>query len=315
MKLLLVVMLGCILCQAQNKGGDFPAIDEYEKRSAVLKIREMLLNETDAKEKRDKTVQQIEASFYTAQRMTDSDAQLTELIRIRHAVQDIFEEVKEATGRQVELAGMIDKAMAAGGLLPQVSAYLGEARTQLRTMGTSQDALAKRMQGLHERVKVAIRNVPPPRIFTSRTGVEFQLIAAGKNSFYVSSKPVSAGNVTLEEAYFYARDFSQREKALYKLPTMAEMKLMNQVGFKPVCAIWSIQPWGVDDPDVVRMSERFGVKMYWIWDPACKLGRQPTFGELKFAKFPSLGYYLVTGAKTGWQNRWDRIIADMAQVK
>ena len=315
MKILLIVMLGCILCHAQNKGGDFPALEEYEKRSSVLKIRELLLSETDAKEKRDKAAQQIEAAFYTAQRITDSDAQLVEYLRIRHAALDILDEVKEATGRQVELSGMIDKAMAAGGLLPQVSAYLGEARTQLRTMGTSQDGLSKRMQGLVERVKIAIRNVPPPLVFTSRTGVAFQLVSAGKNSFYVSSKPISEGNVTLEEAYFYARDFSQREKAVYKLPTMAEMKLMNQTGFKPTCAIWSIQPWGVENADFVRMSDRFGVKMYWIWDPACKLGRQPTYGELKFAKFPSLGYYLVTNAKTGWQNRWDKIIADMAETK
>ena len=314
MKLLLLIVFGCIFCHAQDKGQkDFPALEEYEKRSAVLKIREMLLNETDSKEKRDKNVQRIEASFYTAQRMADSDAQLTEYIRIRHDVQDVLEEVKDATGRQVELSGLIDKAMAAGGLLPQVSDYLQETRTQLRSMGVAQDNLSKRMQGLLGRIKIAIQNVPPPRLFTSRTGVEFQLVPAGKNSFYVSSKPISEGNVTLDEAYFYARDFSQREKAVYKLPTMAEMKLMNQAGFKPICAIWSIQPWGMEDADVVRMAERFGVKMYWIWDPACKLGRQPTFGELKFAKYPALGYYLVTSARTGWQNRWDKIVAEMAK--
>ncbi len=315
MKLLLIVMLGCILCHAQNNGGDFPAIEEYEKRSAVLKIREMLQNELDAKEKRSKAAQQIEAAFYTAQRMTDYDAQLAEYIRISSTAKDIREEVKGATGRQVEIAGMIDKTMAAGGLLPQVTTYLTESRTQLLAMGTAQAGLVKRMQGLVERVNVAIKKVPPPRVYTSRTGVEFQLVAAGKNSFYVSRKPISEGNVTLEEAYSYVRDFSQREKAVYKLPTMAEMKLMNQTGFKPICAIWSIEPWGTEDPDAVRMSERFGVKLYWIWDPACKLGRQPTFGELKFAKFPSLGYYIVTSAKTGWQIRWDKIIADMAQTK
>lgn len=312
-------LLAIIVCvggyiQAQNDKKDdelkFVSLEQYEKRSKVLQIREKLLSEISAKTQRDKSVQSMEATFYSAVRMRQGDEQIVELINLRRRVLEVSHEISDAAGRQVELAGLIDNAMAAGGLLPQVQNYLNEARTQLRSMGIAQDALQKKLQVSLKQIDMAVQNVPPPASFKTSGGIEFRLVAAGANSFYISAFPVGE-NATLEEAYRASVEMTNKEGVLYKLPDAAEVRVLSQLDMKPAKAIWTLQGWGDDDAENVRMSQRFGVKMYTVWDPQGTMGRGVTFGELLFARYQEIGYYLVTSSRTGWLDRWNRIAASM----
>lgn len=308
----------CSLAQESKKEDEirFVALEEYEKRGKVLQIREKLLYEITAKQDREKNILALEATFGSIARMSDGDKQIVEYINLRRSVLEALDEVKDSNLRQVEIAGLIDSSMAAGGLLPQVSNYLTEARTQLRAMGVAQQSLGKRLEKTLNLIKTAMLSVPPPKMFTNKSGIEMRLVPAGQLSFYISFNPVSQnGMVSLTEAVGNTRVLSSKEGALYRLPDLSELKILSQVKLYPKTAIWSIAKWQSSDAEAERMSGRFGVTLYFVWDPARVLGREETFGELPFAKYGKLDYYVVTSAKTGWQHRWDTIIASMRDAK
>ena len=296
--------------EKQNDELKFNSIEQYEKRSTVLQIREKLLSEINAKNLRDKTMQSIESRFVAAVRNLKGDDQIIEFINLRRQILELDNDLKESVEQQVELAGMIDNAMAAGGLLPQVQGYLNEARTQLRSMGVSQEALKKKLATSMKQLNMAMNNVPPPASFKTSGGIEFKLVSAGANSFYISASPLGE-DTTLEEAYKASLALSEKEGSVFMLPGMAELKILSQLNMNPPKAVWSSHVWTNDDTENARMSERFGVKFYMIWDPANMLGRGVTFGELPFARHPQVAYYLVTSRRTGLQYRWNRIISSM----
>ncbi len=311
---LLLVMMFCFRAysQGEKRSGElkFNSIEQYEKRSMVLQIREKLLDEINSKKLRDKTVQSIENGYLAAVRSKKGDELIVDLINLRRRVLEVDHELKDSQDRQVELAGMIDNAMAAGGLLPQVQDYLNEARTQLRQMGVSQDALKKKLAASVKQIDMALNNVPAPASFKTSGGIEFKLVSAGVNSFYISAMPIGE-NVTLEEAYKASVAMTEKEGGMYRLPGMSELRILSQLHMTPANAMWSSHVWTNDDSEYVRMSERFGIRLYMIWDPSNVLGRGVTFGELPFAQHPKLCYYLVTSRRTGLQNRWNRIVSSM----
>ena len=288
----------------------FNSIEQYDNRSTVLQIKEKLVNEFNSKELREKTVRSIEASYLSAVRTMKDDEQLMEFIGLRRRILDVQHELKDSIDNQVELAGLIDKAMASGGLLPQVQTYLTEARAHLKSMGVAQDALKKRLAVFLTQLDKAIKNVPPPASYKTSNGTEFRLVSAGSNSFYISSQPVGE-NMTLGEAYKESLKLSESEGGVYRLPGLTELKILSQLNMTPSKAVWSSHIWSSDEPENARMSERFGVKLYMIWDPGNTFGRGVTFGELPFARYPNVAYYLVTSSKTGIQKRWNRVINSM----
>ena len=288
----------------------FNSIEQYDNRSTVLAIKEKLISEMDSKDLREKTVRSIEAGYLTAVRTMKDDEQLIEFIGLRRKILDVEHELKDSIENQVELAGLIDKAMASGGLLPQVQTYLTEARAQLKSMGIAQETLKKRLSVFLVQIDKAIKNVPPPASYKIANGTEFRLVSAGSNSFYISTQPIGE-NTTLEEAYKESVMLSESEGGIYRLPGMSELKILSQLNMMPVKAVWSSHLWSSDDPETARMSERFGVKLYMIWDPENTFGRGVTFGELPFARHPNVAYYLVTSSRTGIQRRWNRIINSM----
>jgi len=310
--LVALLLAGQAYPQATKHSGElkFNSIEQYDNRTTLLQIKEKLDNEVNAKELRDKTVQSIEASYLSAVRTKKDDEQLMEFIRLRRKIQEVENELKSSIASQVELAGLIDKAMTSGGQLPQVQTYLTEARAQLKSIGIAQETMKRRLSLFMNQLDKAVKNVPPPASYKTTNGTEFKLVPAGSNSFYISSQPIGE-NVTLEEAYKESLRLSEAEGAIYRLPGMPELKILSQLNMTPSKAVWSSHIWWEDDLENTRMSDRFGVKLYMIWDPGNTIGRGVTFGELPFARHPNVAYYLVTSGRTGIQNRWNRIINSM----
>ncbi len=346
----------------------FPALEEYEKRGKVLLIREKMLFEITARDERVKKLDAMAVSFQTIRRLTDGDQQLTQYLQLRRRVLEAIDEISDANNRQVELAAMVDTAMTAGGLLPQVSTYLQDVRRQLLDLGVQQQTAEKRLQASHQTIKTAIQNIPPPAVFVSKTGIEMRLVGTGREMFYVSSRPIpgasfqalraaqaaapapaapdataqaaapapapapapagtalaapaggvpvgdssSAGDISLVEAVNFTRWLSEQEGVGYRLPEVAEVTILHRAGVLPDSAVWTLTPWRpADDLEFGRMCDRFGVKLYHVWDPRRIFGGEIFWGELPEARYPGLGFLVVTSAQTGWLDRWNRINAQL----
>lgn len=292
----------------------FVSLEEYEKRSQILKIREKLLDELNAANNRKVLVRTLDAEAASIARETDSDKKITAYLNLRDKACIAIAEVRDANIRQVEIAGLLDITMAAGGLLPQVSTYINEARTQLRSLGIEQEDTIKKLEHFIGMLNVAVRSVPPPVSFKNASGIEMKLVSAGTASFYISTKPVNTvPGVSYTEAEKLTQEISHREGAFYVMPGMREVKVLAQYKLIPSIPIWTSAPWQPQTPEDERMLKRFGVTMLSIWDPGRSLKRDTVFGELPFAKYDNLGFYVVTPTSTGWQFRWNKIIASFAK--
>ncbi len=321
-----------------EKGPRFPALEAFEKRQDTLKIREKLLFERSAKEERDKNLDKIGASLQLIGTLTDSNEQVRRYVKLRRKILDVMDEIKDASTRQVELAGLIDAAMADGGLLPQVADYLKEARAQLHQMGLNQKRNQETLQKYLQTVQMGIKNVPPPESFTTRTGIVMRLVGRGPKAFYVSSTPISTAlfdaardasagikpefpissegspaktGLTWKNAVTFSNWLSEQENAMYRLPDLEEIKWLNQVKYPLGCAVWSRTVWWPEDYEYQRMSERFAVSQYLIWDPQCRIAGKNVFGDLPSSNYETLGVIMVTSGQTGWQRRWDEILRSM----
>lgn len=320
----------------------FPALDEYEKRGKVLLVREKMLFEISARDERVKKLDGIAMAFQSIRRLTDGDQQLIEYIQLRRRVLEALDEISDANTRQVELAALVDTAMTAGGLLPQVSTYLQDVRRQLLDLGVQQQNAEKRLKTSLQTIKTAIQNIPPPAAFISKTGLEMRLVGSGRQTFYVSSRlipgasfqaireanearkasatevaptPAGAapeGGISMVEAVNFTRWLSEQEGVGYRLPELAEVTVLDAAGVLPELAVWTLTPWRPgNDLEFGRMCDRFGVRLYHVWDARRVLGGEVFLGELPEAFYSKLGFVVVTSARTGWLHRWNRINAQL----
>ena len=122
----------------------------------------------------------------------------------------------------------------------------------------------------------------------------------------------SAGDISLIDAVNFSRWLTEKEGVGYRLPELAEVMILHRAGVLPDSAVWTLTPWRPnDDLEFGRMCDRFGVKLYHVWDPRRVFGGEISWGELPEACYPGLGFLVVTSAKTGWLDRWNRINAQL----
>ena len=291
----------------------FVALERQEERSKLLQIRQGIEDELLAYESREKRIAAMEAKLVVIPREKNVETRIIEYLMLRRRVQGTLSEIKASNARQLELAGMIDASMTSSGSLPQVADYLADARGQLRNLGQGQGNEKKRLEQLAQGLRIALRNIPAPREYTTENGVKMRLVQAGDASFYISSEPLRNGDVTMNEAMALAAEISRVEGARYKLPDTAEMKILSQRKMFPKCAVWSGSKLIGKNIEQDRIFERFGVSMYMVWDHANAIGRGTLFGELPEARYPGLGCYVTTALRTGWQKQWNKVLAKVSE--
>ncbi len=289
----------------------FVALEQYEERSKVMQIRKMMEEEHLLRENREKRISRMEARLVLIPQEKKVEERLQEYLKLRRQVKQTAEELKASNERQIKLAGMIDASMDSVNVLPQVSGYLTEARSELRSLGISQKSERKRLEQLMNGIKLSIKNIPAPKEYTTNGGVTMQLVQFGDSRFYVSKEPLKAGDVSLKEAAAMVNEISREEGAKYRLPELKELKAMGQKRMPVPCAVWSISKFQGNDIEQERTMDRFGVNMYMIWDGARLLGRETVFAELPNAKYPELGCYVVTDVRTGWNKRWNSVLVKL----
>ena len=310
-----LLFMGLLHLLCLGEAPRFVALEQYEERSKVMQIRKMMEEELLLKDNREKRISMMEARLVLIPQERKVEERLQEYLKLRRQVRQIAEELKASNERQIKLAGLIDEAMASANILPQVLAYLTEARGQLRSMGIAQTGERKRLEQLMNGIKLSIRNIPAPREYATNGGIVMQLVQLGDSRFYVSKEPVKAGDVSLKEAAAMANEISRAEGAKYRLPELKELKALGQRKGTMACAVWSISKFHGNDIEQERTMDRFGVSMYMIWDGARLLGRETMFAELPNAKYPELGCYVVTDVRTGWNKRWNSVLAKLGGLE
>ena len=303
---LLFMCLLHLLCHGDTPR--FIALEQYEERNKVMQIRKMMEEELVSRDARERRLSAMEARLVLIPQEKSVEERLQSYLKLRRRVKNAVAELKSSNDRQIELAGMIDASMVSASMLPQVSAYLTEARSQLRTMGIEQKAERKRLEQLTNGIKMAIRNIPAPKEYATMDGVVMRLVQTSEGSFYVSKEPLKSGDVSLREAVDMANEISRAEGAKSRMPELKELKAMSQNRLTPDCAVWSVSKFNGNDIEQDRIMERFGVSMYMVWDSPQKLGRGRLFAELPNAKYPALGCYVVTDLRTGWNKRWNKVL-------
>ena len=306
---LLFVCLLRLFCHAETPR--FVALEQYEERNKVMQLRKMMEEELISRENRDKRIAAMEARLINIARERSLELRLMEYLKLRRRARDLNAELKSSNDRQLEIAGMIDASMASASQLPQVTAYLMDARSQLRTLGIVQNNERKRLEQLMNGIRIAIRNIPAPKEYDTAGGVHMVLVQAGGMSFYVSKEPLRKGDVNLKEAAEIVNVISSAEGAKYRLPELKELKLMGQSKIQLECAVWSGSRFEGKDIEDERTMDRFGVRKYIVWDNAKMLGRGTQFPELPNAKYPTLGCYVVTDVRTGWNKRWNAVLTKL----
>ena len=73
-------------------------------------------------------------------------------------------------------------------------------------------------------------------------------------------------------------------------------------------AFWGDDLWNPDDHVARRDLKRFGVELVTVWDPSAVLAPKPgAFGDVAFARYPSLAIYVVAARQMGVAHRWQRL--------
>ncbi len=312
MRLLIILLLVAPLLHLLHGDGGrelrFVALEQYEERNKLLQIRKGMNDELAARDDRSKRIAAMEARLFEIARTKNVENRLQEYLKLRRRVRDTLSEIKASNNKQVELAGLIDVAAVAGGNLPQVENYLNEARSQLRDLGITQGTERKRLEKLLKDIRIAIANVPAPAEYTTESGLKMILVRSSGRAFYISSTPLSTGNVTLAGAGALVKKISQDEGEEYRLPELAECRALSQLKKYPECAVWTCTKMEGKDVEQDRIFARFDIDMYYVWDHDKVLHRGAVFGELPFAEYSKLGCYAVADVNVGKKKRWSNVL-------
>ncbi|MDQ0288212.1 hypothetical protein [Oligosphaera ethanolica] len=380
--LAIYALLGCMYCgvlplQAQtptpaatpaaaaanaNPDVRFRALEEHEQRGAVLKIRDQLLFERSEKDKRERAIAGLRNALQGTLMNPDDTQKLAGLVTLWQDANSLYDEVKRANYRQLELITLIGNAKLSAGMLPQVASFLLDAEKQTTQLGDNQKKQQEHLLSFGQPIIMAICNVPPPRSFITHSGITMRLCGQGKEWFYVSEQPITeaqyqaviqpqagdsakapatdspspaktdvsltnairfCGMLTrLEQRNLLLPNISRanryppipkagNENHTYVLPDNNQLNILSLTSYTPSCAIWINSPWLPNDSDTERALERFAVSFNIVWDPRRLFAESTTFGELPFARYPQLGFVIVTHRNTGWYLRWQHLLDKM----
>lgn len=182
-------------------------------------------------------------------------------------------------------------------------------------------------------VRKTILLVPLPKAYQDRVGLQMALVRSPGSPFYASRNPVSrqtfaafvaetgaaatvASAVTEQDGaqavtgvtWLASTKFctwlSVKTGTPYTLPTLPQLrqlKLQSGRGF------WTSTAWDGPTQDDVKTRKRYGVQMFTILDPDKTLGRGEVPADLAFARFDTVGFFVVTPVESGASERLKRL--------
>ncbi len=311
------------------------------EHETVPQAAELFKFEQEAQKINNRNYEAILISLQNLSRQPADDGKVRSCLELERDIKKMLADIDSAALRQSSLNVLIDQLLGKSTLLPQDVSFLNHFRQKLKDMGQEQITMRTVLQRKSRELVAVLQSVPPPKQFTSRSGLEMSLLGRGRQACYVSSRPISSGifqaivafgqtgqrpteipaaephqgQITLLQAQEFCRHLSRYEAFDFRLPGQQELALMERQRLVPKIAIWSSSEWS-PDWEQQELAKRFGCTMYGVWDPSRTLRRESPsgfVGELPQAAYPQLGLVVVTGVATGIQLRLERIRSELFQ--
>jgi formylglycine-generating enzyme required for sulfatase activity len=319
----------------------FRALDVHDRREALADLLHRLTLERDSRREEHRAYVEATSAAQALSALPDDDQKLRSCMALSADLGRLEEQLKESRLRRLEVLDRIQaQASQASPASVEGARILREADSEMRLMLSQQEEQARRMALLRRQLTAFVNRIPPPAEFRAASGVAMQLVGVGEAAFYLSVTPLSVGlyrrfQQTLAPvhgsdewttyaattgpdaaltgvSWFEARRFCQWLSALdgveYRLPPSQEAAVIGSVRPAAGLAFWGDDLWNPDDHVARRDLKRFGVELVTVWDPSAVLAPKPgAFGDVAFARYPSLAIYVVAARQMGVAHRWQRL--------
>lgn len=339
-RLAVIAVLSLCLCFSLP----LPA-QEGGSRGSISNIGELFNFELENHKNSNRAYEELLRNTQQLPRVADPEQRARLCLALLRECRQLLQTVERSRTRQVELSGLIDQAFAGKPLIPQEKTYLTHYLAKLKDIGSALDTMQGVLQRRGGELQNVMRNIPPPAQFTTRTGLQMELVTLGKTAIYISRRPIDAviyqagstdsapfqpgpetgailppqTGITLDEAAAFCQWLGRQENFPFRLPELAELQALSQESIRhyPV-ALWTQSRWAPADAwEELEACKRFGVTFYSIWDPHGMLASAHHAGlavrELRSASYGALGFVVVTPAQTGSAIRYQKLAAELEQ--
>ncbi|MFA6931020.1 MAG: hypothetical protein WCT05_11895 [Lentisphaeria bacterium] len=320
----------------------FLSAQTRSEQTSVMKVSDLFKYEQEAHTNNTREYEKNLAGSRTLRQIPGDDAQVKECLRIGKNFRRLDSSIQNSRARQVELIGLINLMGGNHDLLPQEVTYINHYLLKLKEIGTEQDTMQDVLKSQLRELQKTMASIPPPPSFITNTGMKMVLIGLREQAFYISENPVSAavfqaisafgkegqqpgnaleqnppqGNITIDQAEEFCQGFSKFEGFPYSIPERKELAWAERKRLIPPLAVWCRSKWSPDWEEL-EAQKRFGISLYTVWDPRRVLSASPDsglVGELKNAVYPQLGFLIITPARTGRQQRLQRLQAELLET-
>jgi hypothetical protein len=320
---------------------EFRALEVHDRREALADLLHRLTLERDSRREEHRAYVDATGAAQSLSQLPDDDQKLRSSLALSADLGRLDERLKESRLRRLDV---LDRIQAQASQTESASAegarILREADAEMRLMLSQQAEQARRMGLLQRQLTAFVNAVPAPAELQTLSGVTMRLVGAGEAAFYVSAAPLSVGlyrrflqtlpsspdrdawvayaaaseaaaaltGVSWYEARRFCQWLAAQDGVSYRLPTSKEATVISSALPATGSAFWGDEVWIPDDHLARRDLKRFGVDLVTVWDPNALLAPKPgSFGDVPFARYPSLSVYLVAARQMGVAHRWQRL--------
>lgn len=344
-----VCVLGWVRARGAEGGApdvNFRSLEVYEKREAFTDILRRLRQERDARDMEAHMFSELVGLFQGLGSLPDGDARLAQCIRLQKGIAELNEMLRVSHLRRLAVLDAVRELSSGPVVSPEAGKLLRETDREIRLMMEQQQTQARKLAMLRRRVTRAISTIPPMARFVNKAGMTMRLVrlGKGKRAVYISEKPVSAKlyrtflaslpspdalkewerfggrqaegapatGVTWGGARRFCQWLTRYERAPYALPVVADCEDGRKLIPGAKIATWLRDLWVPKSFVKRRDCKRFAVDFVGVWDPGGTLDDSvPLFGEVPFARYETLSFYVVTPVDTGIAKRRQRLKAVM----
>lgn len=321
----------------------FQALDVHDRREALADLLHRLALERDSRRAEHRAYIEATGTAQSLASLPDDEQKLRASMTLSADLTRLDEQLKESRLRRLDLLDRIQAQASQGGPASVEGArLLREADAEIRLMLSQQLEQARRTALLERQLVAFVNTIPPPAEFCAASGITMRLVGTGESAFYVNAAPLPVGlyrrflqslppaadldrwaehaaattpeaaltGVSWNEARRFCQWLSTQDGLDYRLPPAKEAAVLCTLLAPAGLAFWGGEAWNPDDHVARRDMKRFGVDLVTVWDPSAVLGpKAGSFGDVPFARYPSLTVYLVATRQTGVAHRWQRLKA------
>lgn len=185
-RIAVIIILPVCLCFCLS----LSAQDGNAARGSISNIGDLFNFEQENHKGNNRAYEQLLRNSQQLGQAADPEHRARLCLTLMRECRQLLQAIEHSRARQVELSGLIDQASAGKTLIPQEKTYLVHYLAKLKDIGSALDTMQSVLQRRGGELQNALRNIPPPLQFTTRTGLHMELVNLGKSFFYIGRQPI-----------------------------------------------------------------------------------------------------------------------------